>query len=164
MQYKRKDLLSTSVVKKRSRIDPEKILFDNLYPKFGERFSNYREKYDQYLNNENYEHNFDYPISVILELVNRCNLECTMCYQGYRNDTEKYTLNEDDLKKIFDDFKINKLDALLLSASEPLLYNKINRVLELARKSEIKNIFIFQHPIAAMKKNLVIYTIDQLKF
>ena len=55
MQYKRKDLLSTSVVKKRSRIDPEKILFDNLYPKFGKRFSNYREKYEQYLNNENYE-------------------------------------------------------------------------------------------------------------
>ena len=121
MQYKRKNLLSTSVVKKRSRIDPEKILFDNLHPIFGERFSKYREKYEQYLNNENYEHNFDYPISVILELVNRCNLECTMCYQGYRNDKEKYTLNEDDLKKIFDDFKINKLDALLLSASEPLL-------------------------------------------
>ena len=92
MQYKRKNLLSSSVVKKRSRIDPEKILFDNLHPIFGERFSKYREKYEQYLNNENYEHNFDYPISVILELVNRCNLECTMCYQGYRNDKEKETM------------------------------------------------------------------------
>ena len=153
MKYKPKTLLSASVVKKRSKIDPEKILFDNLYPKFGKRFLDYREKYEKYLNNQNYENNFNYPISVILELINRCNLECTMCYQGYRNDMKTYTLSDDDLIRIFNDFKKNKLDALLLSASEPLLYNKIDKVLQLAKKSEIMDVFIFTNGTLLNEKN-----------
>ena len=76
-----------------------------------------------------------YPISVILELVNRCNLECTMCYQGFRNDAAKSTLQLEDLKKIFSNFEKNKLDALLLSASEPLLYKNFDKVFERVYKN-----------------------------
>jgi radical SAM protein with 4Fe4S-binding SPASM domain len=143
MSYQIKELLSASVVKKSSKHDPEKILYDHLYPKFGERFIEYRKKYEKYLNNNKYKYEFPYPISVILELINRCNLECTMCYQGYRNDTKKYTFSEEDLEKIFLDFEKNQLDALLLSASEPLLYKKIGNVLKLAEKSKIMDIFLF---------------------
>ena len=34
-----------------------------------------------------------------------------MYYQGYRNDAKKSTLQLDDLKKLFSDFKTNRLDA-----------------------------------------------------
>ena len=44
-----------------------------------------------------------------------------MCYQGFRNDAKKSTLELDDLNKLFSVLK-NKLDALLFSFSEPLLY------------------------------------------
>ena len=37
--------------------------------------------------------------------MNRCDLECVMCYQGFRNDAEKFTVDEKMLDKIFDDFK-----------------------------------------------------------
>ena len=46
---------------------------------------------------------------------------------------KKSTLQLDDLKKLFIDFKINKLDALLLSSSEPLLYKNFHKVLEMAK-------------------------------
>ena len=111
----------------------EKVLYDHLFPKYGERFLEYRKKYENYLKDSEHKYLPDYPISVILELVNRCNLECTMCYQGYRNDAKKSTLQLDDLKKLFIDFKTNKLDALLLSSSEPLLYKNFYKVLEMAK-------------------------------
>ena len=94
----------------------------------------------------------DYPISVILELVNRCNLECTFCYQGYRNDAEKKTLSIKDLEKLFQDFK-NKHDALLLSQSEPLLYKNFDKILEMAEKAEIMDQFIFTNGVLLNEKN-----------
>ena len=107
-----KKLLSASVIKKNNRVDTEKILYDELFPKFGERYVDYRKKYENYLNDKNHQYLPDYPISVILELVNRCNLECTMCFQGFRNDTKKYTLEIEELKKLFKDFEDNKLNAI----------------------------------------------------
>ena len=146
-------ILTKSVVNKSTKVDIEEVLQQHLLPKFGERFKQYRKKYINFLADSEHKHLPDYPISVILELINRCNLECTMCYQGYRNDMKTYTLSDDDLIRIFNDFKKNKLDALLLSASEPLLYNKIDKVLQLAKKSEIMDVFIFTNGTLLNEKN-----------
>ena len=153
LDLKKKQLLSMSVVLKESKVDGEQVLYDHLYPKFGKRFLNYRSKYANYLKDN--KHNFlpDYPISVILELVNRCNLECTMCFQGYRNDAKKSTLQLSDLKNLFEDFKNNKLEALLLSASEPLLYKDFDKVLTMAKEAEIMDQFLFTNGTLLNKKN-----------
>ena len=82
-------------------------------------------------------------MTVVLELVNRCDLECVMCYQGFRNDSKKFTVDEEVLNKIFDDFKKNKLSALMLTASEPLLYKHIDKVLKKAEEAEIMDTFLF---------------------
>ena len=141
-----------SVVKKNARVDTEKVLYDFLYPKFGQRFLNYRKKYENYLKDKKHVNLPSYPISVILELVNRCNLECTMCYQGFRNDTTKSTLQLEDLEKIFLTLK-NQLDALLLSASEPLLYKNFGKVLDMAKTSEIMDQFLFTNGTLLNQKN-----------
>ena len=151
--YKKKDILSASVVKKNSRVDTERVLYDQLFPKFGKRFLEYREKYESYLKDESHKFIPDYPISVILELVNRCDLECTMCYQGFRNDAKKYTLQLNDLEKIFSDFKKNKLDALLLSSSEPLLYKNFGKVLKMAEEAKIMDQFLFTNGRLLNEKN-----------
>ena len=148
-----KKLLSASVIKKNNRVDTEKILHDELFPKFGERYINYRKIYENYLNDKAHKFLPDYPISVILELVNRCNLECTMCFQGYRNDTKKYTLEIEELKKLFNEFEENKLDAILFSNSEPLLYKRFPEVLELAAKAKIMDQFLFTNGTLLNKKN-----------
>lgn len=149
----KKQLLSMSVIKKNSNVDIEKILYDHLYPKFGERFLKYREKYENYLSDNKHEYLPNYPISVILELVNRCNLECKFCYQGYRNDIEKNTLGVKELKKIFENFKKNKLDALLLSTSEPLLFKHYDKVLEMAEEAKIMDQFLFTNGTLLNEKN-----------
>ena len=75
------------------------------------------------INDDDHKIKTEYPTTVVLELVNRCDLECVMCYQGFRNDAEKFTVDETMLDKIFNDFKKNKLSALMLTASEPLFIN-----------------------------------------
>ena len=40
------------------------------------------------------------------------------------------------LDKIFDDFKKNKLSALMLTASEPLLYKHFDKVLKELKKQK----------------------------
>jgi radical SAM protein with 4Fe4S-binding SPASM domain len=148
-----KQLLSASVVKKKSNFNPEKILLDELYPKYGERYLEYRKKYENYLIDKKHKFLPEYPISVILELVNRCNLECTMCFQGYRNDSEKSVLDEKTLQKLFQEFKNNKLEALLLSSSEPLLYKNFDKILKLAENSKIMDIFLFTNGTLLNNKN-----------
>ena len=135
--------LPQNILKKYSKEDPELILQNELYQKFGDRFLDYREKYNRMLKDEHHKQLLDYPLSVVLELVNRCDLECVMCYQGFRNDTNKVTVNESVLDKIFDDFKKNELSALMLTASEPLLYKNIEYVLKRAEEAKIMDTFIF---------------------
>ena len=146
-------VLSKSVIDKSTKVDIEEILYNHLYPKFGKRFTDYRDKYRNYLKDNEHKYLPDYPISVILELVNRCNLECPFCYQGYRNDAKKSTLSIEDLKKLFLEFKKNKLDALLLSQSEPLLYKDFGKILEMAKESEIMDQFMFTNGTLLNDKN-----------
>ncbi len=150
---KNKVLLSKSVGKKISKLDTEQILHDHLYPKFGKRFLEYRKKYENYLNDSDHKKLPSFPVSLILELVNRCNLECVMCYQGYRNDTKKSTLELDVLKKLFSEFKKEKLDALLLSTSETLLHKNYPDILRLAEESEIMDQFLFTNGTLLNEKN-----------
>ena len=126
---------------------------EHLYKKFGQRFLDYRKRYFDSINLETKSSEETYPNTIILELVNRCNLECVMCYQGWRNDSKINTLSEDNLKKIFDDFKINKLNSLMLSISEPLLYKKISNVLKMAEDAEIMDLFLFTNGTLLHEKN-----------
>ena len=139
-----------------SKENLEENLKSSLKKKFGERFDNYRKVYNSNIKNKKFSKLQSYPTTVILELVNRCNLQCTMCYQGFRNNAEKFTLDENMLIKIFDDFKENQLSALMLSISEPLLFKKIDRVFELAKHANIMDIFLFTNGVLLNKKNIEI--------
>lgn len=138
---------------KHTNKDPEDILSRNLIKKFGKRYKDYRNSYKENINNKKFSVLSKYPTTVVLELVNRCNLECVMCYQGFRNDAKKSTIDTDTLQKIFDDFKKNKLPALMLSISEPLLYKEFDKVLNLARNANIMDILLFTNGILLNEKN-----------
>ncbi len=153
MKNKDFESIEPSNLKKFTRKNPEQILYDNLYKKFGERFVNYRKRYENNVKNLDMHTVESYPNSVILELVNRCNLECVMCYQGFRNDSEKSTLDDEILDKIFLDFKENNLNSLMLSTSEPLLFKNINQVLNRAKEANIMDIFLFTNGVLLNEKN-----------
>ncbi len=138
-----KTTLTPNIISKVTKYDPEIILQNELLKRYGKRYDKYREDYFTMLDDHKHKSFFDYPLTVVLELVNRCNLECVMCYQGYRNDATQHTAENKMLDKIFDDFKENKLSALMLSASEPLLYKDIKKILDRAKDAEIMDIFLF---------------------
>ena len=147
------EIIPKNILEKTVKSNPEQILQETLFKKYGNRFLEYRKNYKQTVADYEHKYNFDYPLTVVLELVNRCDLECVMCYQGLRNDAEKFTINEKVLDKIFDDFKKNKLSALMLSASEPLLFKQIDKVLEKAKEAEIMDFFLFTNGNLLNEKN-----------
>lgn len=142
-----------SNIQKHYNIDPEETLNNVLLKKFGKRFSDYRKRYDENIHSGVDQKYYDYPNTVVLELVNRCNLECVMCYQGFRNNATKFTLTEEMLDKIFNDFKKNKLNSLMLSISEPLLYKNIGDILKRAEEANIMDVFLFTNGALLNEKN-----------
>ena len=118
-------VLPKNIIDKISKIDPEEVLQNELKKKFGQRFVDYRNDYNLVIKDFDHKLFFDYPLTVNLELVNRCNLECVMCHQGYRNDAKQSTLDENTLDKIFEDFKKHVCDrrGKRLIGSEDILFN-----------------------------------------
>jgi radical SAM protein with 4Fe4S-binding SPASM domain len=131
----------------------EEILKHNLYPKFGERFIEYRKNYQNYLGSVKSHKVTDFPLMVILELINRCNLECSMCPQEYRNDIDQVKFNETLLDKIFQEFKDNELQSISFSVSEPLLYKDFFNVIEKCHEANIMDIFLFTNGTLLNEKN-----------
>jgi len=145
--------LEPTEIKKFSEKNPEEILYNNLHSKFGDRYVEYRKRYERNIKNLDTNEQTSYPNTVVLELVNRCNLACPFCKQWFRNDATKATLNDDVLDKIFDDFERNKLNSLMLTASEPLLYKGIDKVLERAKQAKIMDVFLFTNGALLNEKN-----------
>tara|TARA_A100001011_G_scaffold365370_1_gene416957 strand:- start:116 stop:1204 length:1089 start_codon:yes stop_codon:yes gene_type:complete len=145
--------LEPAEIKKFSEKNPEQILYNSLYNKFGERYVEYRKRYERNIKSLDTDEKTSYPNTVVLELVNRCNLACPFCKQWFRNDAIKSTLDDETLDKIFDDFEKNNLNSLMLTASEPLLYKNIDKVLDRAEKAKIMDVFLFTNGALLNEKN-----------
>ncbi len=132
-------------IKRVERINPEKQLTDALTERFGEKFTEYRKKYFKVLNsvNENYNYVPDYPLNVLVEVVNKCNLECIMCLSSHRKGPTK-VISQDTITKLLKEFEENKLPALMFGAGEePLMFTDIDKIWEGANSAGIMDIFIF---------------------
>ena len=81
------------------KVDVEMLLEEELGKKFGRRFRNYRQNFRKSLNYDRTGYLPDFPITVGLELVNRCNLSCIMCYT-VNHSLPKATLDEAVINKI----------------------------------------------------------------
>jgi len=134
-----------SYIKRVERINPEKQLTGILSKKFGQRFKDYRKEYFKILDNKNnnYDHVPDYPLNVLVEVVNKCNLECIMCLSSHRKGATKVISNE-TISKLLTEFKENNLPALMFGAGdEPLMFSDIDQMWKEANLSGIMDIFIF---------------------
>lgn len=129
---------NTTFVRSHYIRDPEVILA-NIY---GDKFNAYRVDYKKSLNYDLTGFIPDFPITLTLELVNRCNLSCIMCYTVNHSET-KHTLALADIERVLDECHEHNLPALVIGlGSEPLLYKEIKKVLEKAVSSEIMDIFL----------------------
>lgn len=113
-----------------------------LAEKFGERFRFYRRDYYKSLNYDKNGFLPDFPITVTLELVNRCNLDCVMCYT-INHKEQKSTIDGPRLREVLAECEREGLPALVIGlGSEPLLYKGIRDVVASATQAKVMDIFL----------------------
>ena len=132
-------------IKRVEKEDPEKRLSESLSKKYGERFSDYRKQYFKILDNPKNEYDSvaEYPLNVLVEVLNKCNLECIMCLSSHRKGPTK-VIDDEMIDKLFKEFKENNLPALMFGAGEePLMYKDIDKMWEKANSIGIMDNFLF---------------------
>jgi radical SAM protein with 4Fe4S-binding SPASM domain len=126
--------------------DYESLLAKTVGVQHGERFTRYRDDYRRTLK---YDLDFvpDFPITVLVELLNRCNLDCIMCYSSHRAGP-KVVVSRETLDRLMAEFKENRLPALMLGAGEePLLYKSIDEVFDQSRDAGVMDTFLFTNGV-----------------
>ena len=107
----------------------------------GPRFVEYRQDFHNSLNYDKNGFLPEFPITLQLELINRCNLSCVMCYTT-NHKTPKETLDIGTVRKMMQEAKQYKLPALMIGmGAESLLYKDIRSLVEAAQDAEVMDIF-----------------------
>ncbi len=109
---------------------------------FGDRFRDYRRDYYKSLNYD--ENGFlpAFPLTVSFELVNRCNLDCVMCYTVNHHEP-KATLGLDTLETALAECRAHGLPAAVVGmGAEPLLYKGIRDVMRAVREADVMDVFL----------------------
>ncbi len=118
--------------------DVEEVLAEE----FGARFREYRKSYKKSLN---YDHNGyipDFPLTVSLEFVNRCNLSCQMCYTINHAD-KKSTLELREIAEIMAECGANGLPAAVVGmGSEALIFKGARDAIAEVRKAGVMDVFL----------------------
>jgi len=136
---------------KKGKIKKEKNGFIYKYQKsdvneklssiLGDDFRKYREDFNKTQNYLETKFIPDFPITVSLELVNRCNLNCIMCYKKH-HDEARAELSLNIIKKIMDECKKYKMPSMILGlGSETLMYDKAKEVIDMTREAQIQDVF-----------------------
>ena len=140
---KRNKLITTPHTKRVERIPVEDILSNSLGKIYGQRFFKYRKDFLNTLEAKNNKSYPDFPMTVLLELQNRCNLECIMCHEKLR-EGPKQTISKNAINKLMIEFKEFELSALMLgNADEPLLYKDFMQVLIQGKEAGVMDTFLF---------------------
>jgi radical SAM protein with 4Fe4S-binding SPASM domain len=112
-----------------------------LAKEFGDRFRRYRVDYRHSLNYPQHDKVPDFPLTVSLELVNRCNLKCIMCYTEHHRET-KSTLALGTIEKVLAECQAYEVPAMVIGmGSEALLYKNVRQVVAKAREAGVMDIF-----------------------
>lgn len=107
----------------------------------GLRFVDYRKDFHKSLNYDRNGFLPEFPITVQLELINRCNLSCVMCYTA-NHKTPKAVLDLKTVRRLLEEGKRHDLPALMLGmGAEALLYKDIRALLESAQENGVMDIF-----------------------
>lgn len=109
---------------------------------FGDRFRDYRADYKRSLNYNTNGFLPDFPITVGLELVNRCNLSCIMCWTN-NHKLPKFALDEETIRAVLSECQNNELPAIVFGlGSESLLYKNIRPMIVAAKEAGVMDIFL----------------------
>jgi radical SAM protein with 4Fe4S-binding SPASM domain len=130
-------------ISRTSRKDIESVLADALGARFGGKFAAYRTDYHKVLDSDRSGFLPPMPITVGLELLNKCNFKCVMCLTPKLNDP-KVVISDATIAKILDECRSLSVPALMFGmGEEPLLHKGFLEVLNKAEAAGIMDIFLF---------------------
>ncbi len=119
----------------------EEDINKKLIDVFGEDFRKYREDFDKTQNYLQTKFIPDFPLELYIELLNRCNFNCIMCYKKHRIDEPRAELSLEILQKIMDEAKENKLPSISINTGgELFLYKDIKEVFRVVKEAGIQDI------------------------
>lgn len=123
--------------------DVEQKLADTLGNKFGLRFMEYRNNWYKTLDYANSSYVPNYPLTVGVELLNKCNFTCSMCYTT-KYKGPKIVIEEETVDKIFKGFGRHEMPSIMFGmGEEPLLYKNFRNIIDLSINAGIMDIFVF---------------------
>ena len=119
---------------------------------YGPRYTQYRETFHKSLNYDKNGFVPDFPVTLMIELVNRCNLSCIMCYTQ-NHDGPKSVLPMDTIEAMLQEGQKHGLPALVIGGgSEGLLYKPMQDVIESAVENGVMDIFFASNGVLMTEK------------
>lgn len=107
----------------------------------GPRFVEYRKSFRKSLNYDKNGYLPDFPVTLQIELINRCNLSCVMCYTA-NHKTPKAVLPLSLIRTMMSEAETHGMPALMVGlGSEALLYKDIRSVIDAARDGGVMDLF-----------------------
>jgi len=135
--------------KKEVKQEKNKIIFkyqkenvnEKLVKILGDDFRKYRDEFNKVQDYQKTKFIPEFPLAVSLELINRCNLNCIMCFKPHHKKP-KAELSLKTIEKILAECKENKLPSMILGlGSETLIYKDVLQVLDMVRQANIQDVF-----------------------
>jgi radical SAM protein with 4Fe4S-binding SPASM domain len=138
---------------------------DELSRIYGSRWDEYRESFgltNNKLTAAQEAANLRAPITITLELVNRCNLRCVMCWTD-NHVMKKGVLSLSQIQNILNEFRDagNPVPAVIVGlGSEPLLYREAKEVILVCKQAGVMDIFFGTNGVL-LDEDLSRFLIDQ---
>lgn len=115
---------------------------EKLIKIFGDNFKKYRDDFNKTQNYLKTRFIPDFPLTISLELINRCNLHCIMCFKN-QHTVPKAELSINDIKRIIEECQENKMPSIEFGlASEIMMYKNIKEVLDIIKKTDIQDVVL----------------------
>ncbi len=114
---------SSGILVRHQNVDIEALL-TSMY---GASFSDYRKAFNRAQQYYNYSNSFPkFPLTISLELSNKCNLQCSMCFQSSEAAKKQkfVALTSETIQKILQECKEKNLPSLILGAGTEFLVSK----------------------------------------
>lgn len=115
---------------------------EKLVSLLGSSFKKYRDDFDKTQNYLKTKFIPDFPLTLYIELVNRCNYNCIMCYKKHHQEP-RAELDLKTLQKIINEAKKNNLPSINLGmGAEMFLHKDIKKVIKMVKEAGIQDIFL----------------------
>ncbi len=126
--------------------EKEKLFDIAMTKKFGQRYIDYRKKYQESFNYQD----LKFPIYLQIEQTYQCNLKCPTCIHGYSDEKIKFNANKDFsvmpmelFKKIVDEAAEQNCPSINLTVNdEPLLVKNLPERINYAKEKGIMDIIM----------------------